>query len=148
MSPYNNSNTKFSNACLASYLCVISKCVPLSDGELKGTNMKYHSVPAFYDTSMKFVNLFKIILWVGVTLTRTDIMRPQVYILWKNRYARTDRRGSLFRIMIRTRALPVQLWVRNPAVPCHRWPLSRRSFSSLKRVLTISFNTFNFIINL
>ena len=81
MSPYNNSNTKFSNACLASCLCVISKCVLLSDEELKGANMKYLSVPAFYDTYMKLVHLFKIILLVGVTLERTDILKPQVCIL-------------------------------------------------------------------
>jgi len=45
-----------------------------SDEGLKGANMKYHSVPAFYDTYMKLVNLFKIILGVGMTLARTDIM--------------------------------------------------------------------------
>jgi len=65
ISPYNNSITKFSNACLASYLCVISKFVLLSDGELKVSSMKHHSVPAFCDTSMKLAHLFKIILGGG-----------------------------------------------------------------------------------
>ena len=80
MSPYNNSNTKFSNACLASCLCVISKCVLLSYEELKGAKYEV-SFSASILRHMKLVNLFKIILGVGVTLARTDIMRPQVCIL-------------------------------------------------------------------
>jgi hypothetical protein len=51
MSPYKNSNTKFSNACLASCLCVISKCVLLGDEEMRGTNMEYRTAPAFVTLS-------------------------------------------------------------------------------------------------
>ena len=65
--------------------------------------MKCHSVPAFYDTSMKLVNLLKIILGGGVTLARTDMMIRQVCILWKTMYARADRRGSAVRIISHSR---------------------------------------------
>jgi len=62
------------------HIFALSQCVCYYE-EVKGTNMKYHSVPAFYDTSKKLVHLFKIILGAGLTLAPTDIMRPQVCIL-------------------------------------------------------------------